>query len=109
MAGAARREYALVAMALGAIAVHLVGDNLLQPQPGTSDGDHIVTGLVPIAVLALAAIAYSAGRPAWVESVEEYSRAEGTISVSWVVSGAYGKCARQGEHSSANQSHLGRL
>jgi uncharacterized protein len=36
----------------------VVDDNYLQPQPGTSPGDHIVSGLVPLAVLGLAGWAY---------------------------------------------------
>jgi hypothetical protein len=45
-------------LALGVIALHVVDDNFLQPQPGTSAGDHLVSGLVPIAVLAVAAVVY---------------------------------------------------
>ena len=40
------------------IAVHIVDDNFVQPQPGTSARDHLVSGLVPLAVLALAAVMY---------------------------------------------------
>jgi uncharacterized protein len=40
------------------IAVHIADDSFLQPQPGTSSGEHLVSGLVPLAVLALAAVAY---------------------------------------------------
>jgi uncharacterized protein len=46
----------LVPIAL--IALHVLDENFLQPQPGTSAGDHLVSGLVPLAVLALAAWAY---------------------------------------------------
>jgi len=46
----------LVAVAL--IALHVLDDNFLQPQPGTSAGDHLVSGLVPLALLGLAAWAY---------------------------------------------------
>jgi MYXO-CTERM domain-containing protein len=45
-------------LALVVIAVHVVDDNFLQPQPGTSAADHLVSGLVPLAVLGLAAAAY---------------------------------------------------
>jgi hypothetical protein len=45
-------------VAVGLIALHVADDNLLQPQPGTSAGDHLVPGLVPLAVLALAAWAF---------------------------------------------------
>jgi hypothetical protein len=46
----------LIGLAL--IALHVLDDNFLQPQPGTSPGDHVVSGLVPLAVLGLAAWAY---------------------------------------------------
>jgi dienelactone hydrolase len=44
--------------AIAVIALHVVDDNFLQPQTGTSPGDHLVSGLVPLAVLGLAAWAY---------------------------------------------------
>jgi hypothetical protein len=44
--------------ALGLIALHVVDDNFLQPQPGTSAGDHLVSGLAPLAVLLLVAWFY---------------------------------------------------
>lgn len=56
--GAVRRESVVFALAVGAIGIHIVDDSFLQPQPGTSAGDHAVSGLVPIAVVALAAWAY---------------------------------------------------
>jgi uncharacterized protein len=56
--GGGSRESALFRAAIALIAVHVVDDNFLQPQPGTSAGDHLVSGLVPLAVLALAAWAY---------------------------------------------------
>jgi hypothetical protein len=36
-----------------------VDDNWLQPEPGMSAGDHLVSGLVPFVLLALAAFAYA--------------------------------------------------
>jgi hypothetical protein len=38
------------------VALHVVDDTFLQPQPGTSAGDHLASGLIPIAAL-LAAMA----------------------------------------------------
>jgi uncharacterized protein len=55
---AASREITLLRLAAAVIAAHVVDDNYLQPQPGTSAGDHVVSGLVPLAVLGLAAWAY---------------------------------------------------
>jgi hypothetical protein len=40
------------------IAVHVLDDNFVQPQPGTSAGDHLVSGLVTLAVLGFAVGAY---------------------------------------------------
>jgi uncharacterized protein len=54
LAQAVRREQALPALSVAAIAFHLADDNLVQPEPGTSVADHLVSGLVPLA-LALAA------------------------------------------------------
>src|SRR5262245_65800007 len=57
------REHWLVGIALGLIALHIVDDNFLQPQPGTSAGDHLVSGLVPLAVIALLGWGYRRWRP----------------------------------------------
>jgi fermentation-respiration switch protein FrsA (DUF1100 family) len=57
-AGAGRLERRIFLAATGVIALHVVDDSFVQPQPGTSAGDHLVSGLVPLAVLGLAAAAY---------------------------------------------------
>ena len=36
---------------IGLIALHVLDDSFFQPEPGTSAGDHLVSGLVPLAVL----------------------------------------------------------
>jgi MYXO-CTERM domain-containing protein len=59
------RESQLFAFALAVIAVHVVDDNYLQPQPGTSPSDHLVSGLVPLAALGLATWAYPRLRGLW--------------------------------------------
>jgi dienelactone hydrolase len=46
------------------IALHVVDDNFLQPQPGASAGDHLVSGLVPLVLLTLAAVGCRRGRDA---------------------------------------------
>jgi len=46
------------------IALHVVDDNFLQPQPGASAGNHLVSGLVPLILLALAAAGYRRGQGA---------------------------------------------
>ncbi|MGH3036809.1 MAG: alpha/beta hydrolase [Gaiellaceae bacterium] len=54
----ARTEYGIVVAALGAIGLHIADDNFIQPAPGTSPGDHLASGLVPLAVLVAAAMLY---------------------------------------------------
>jgi uncharacterized protein len=56
--GGGSRESALFRIAIAVIALHVVDDNYLQPESGMSAGDHLVSGLVPLAVLGLAAWAY---------------------------------------------------
>ena len=62
------RETALVRLAIGVVALHVLDDNYLQPRPGTSPGEHLASGLVPAAILAFIAAAYprlpAAGRAA---------------------------------------------
>jgi uncharacterized protein len=55
---AARRETAIARTALAVVALHVVDDNFLQPQPGTSAVDHLVSGLVPLAALGATAVYY---------------------------------------------------
>jgi uncharacterized protein len=56
-------ERALATGGLVVVALHVVDDNFLQPQPGTSAGEHLVSGLVPLAGLGLAAAVYARVRP----------------------------------------------
>jgi uncharacterized protein len=58
-----RSEVALARLALGVVALHVVDDNFLQPNAGTSAADHLVSGLVPVAGLGLAAAVYGRLRP----------------------------------------------
>jgi uncharacterized protein len=57
-AAAARTEVGLVRVAIAVVGLHVLDDNFLQPQPGTSAGDHLVSGLVPLACLGLGAVVY---------------------------------------------------
>jgi hypothetical protein len=53
-------------IALGSLAIvglHIADDSFLNPEPGTSPLDHLAGGLVPLAVLTAAAVAYVRGRP----------------------------------------------
>jgi uncharacterized protein len=52
-----RSEYPVIASAaIGAIALHVVDDAFLQTEPGTSAGDHLAGGLIPLALLAAGAL-----------------------------------------------------
>ena len=55
---AARLETTLVLASLALIALHILDDNYLQPQPGTSAADHLASGLIPVAILAGVAVTY---------------------------------------------------
>src|SRR5688500_2164281 len=52
------RESTLFLIGTGLIALHVVDDNFLQPQPDVSAGDHLVSGLVPLGLLTLATLRY---------------------------------------------------
>lgn len=58
IADAARSEVAVARFAIGLVALHVVDDNFLQPNPGTSAVDHLAGGLVPLAALGVAAAFY---------------------------------------------------
>lgn len=49
----------LFLLAVVVIGVHLVDDNFLQPAAGVSAADHLVSGLVPLAILGVAAACYA--------------------------------------------------
>jgi fermentation-respiration switch protein FrsA (DUF1100 family) len=59
-----RLETALVRGAAAVITVHVLDDNFVQPNPGTSAADHLAGGLVPAALLLLAAALHPRMRPA---------------------------------------------
>jgi len=55
-------ERALAMGALALVALHVADDSFLQPQPGTSPTDHLVSGLVPLALVVGAAAIYGRAR-----------------------------------------------
>ncbi len=57
LAHAVQGERALVVPAVGAIGIHIADDNFFQPEPGMSAADHLVSGLVPLALALAAGIA----------------------------------------------------
>src|SRR5262245_13515124 len=52
------RNTALAGLGIGVLALHVIDDSFLQPQPGTSAGDHRAGALVPLGLIAVAAVAY---------------------------------------------------
>src|SRR5437773_11447033 len=52
------REAIAFFAATGVLALHVLDDSFLQPQPGTSAADHLVSGLVPLALLVGVAAVY---------------------------------------------------
>jgi len=58
LAGAMSLETAIVRACLVVVALHVVDDNYLHPQPGTSAGHHLASGLVPVAILLGVAVVY---------------------------------------------------
>ena len=60
---AAQAETKIAAAGFGVIALHVLDDSFFQPEPGTSVADHLASGLIPVAVLVGAAIAYPHARP----------------------------------------------
>jgi hypothetical protein len=53
-----RREYRWFLVAIALVAIPIIDDNFVHPAPGTSAGDHLLSGLVPLAVLGAVALLY---------------------------------------------------
>jgi len=81
-----RSERGVVALALAAVALHVLDDNYLEPAPGTSAADHLASGLIPLAVLVIAAALYSHLRPGLRASL---AMTLGAIAITFGVPGAY--------------------
>jgi hypothetical protein len=60
---AAQAETKIAVAGFGLIALHVLDDTFFQPEPGTSVADHLAAGLIPVAVLVGAAVAYPRVRP----------------------------------------------
>jgi hypothetical protein len=82
----ARTEHGVVTLALGAVGLHVVDDNFLQPAPGTSAADHLASGLIPVAILVATAVAYPRLRAGLRAAV---AMTFGAIGVSIGIPGAY--------------------
>jgi uncharacterized protein len=70
-----------VRAALGLIGLHYADVAFFQPEPGTSAGDHLVSGLVPIALLAVLGLFYprmrAGARATWVIFIGLFALAGG--------------------------------
>jgi fermentation-respiration switch protein FrsA (DUF1100 family) len=55
---AARVETKVAVAAIGAVALHVLDDTFFQPEPGMSATDHLASGLITLALLVCAAVAY---------------------------------------------------
>jgi dienelactone hydrolase/FtsH-binding integral membrane protein len=55
---AAAVETKVAVVSIGAVALHVLDDSFFQPEPGMSAADHIASGLIPVALLVCAAVAY---------------------------------------------------
>jgi uncharacterized protein len=55
----------VIQLGIALLALHVIDDSFIQPNPGTSAGGHLVSGLVPLVLLALAAWGLPRMRGAW--------------------------------------------
>jgi hypothetical protein len=60
---AGRRETRALRAAMAVIALAIVDSSFVHPEPGTSAGDHLASGLVPLAIAAVLALTYPRLRP----------------------------------------------
>ena len=58
-----RDDVRLFQVAAGVIVIAVADDAFVHPEPGTSAGDHLASGLIPIAIALLGALAYPRLRP----------------------------------------------
>jgi hypothetical protein len=58
VAAVLRTEAGLARLALAVVCLHVIDDNFLQPNPGTSAADHLVSGLVPLGLLVCVGVLY---------------------------------------------------
>ena len=84
--GGRTRETTLFLLGIAVLALHVLDDSFVQPQPGTGPGDHLVAGLVPLALLAAAAWAYPRLRGGWRGAL---SLALGIVGISLGIEAAY--------------------
>ena len=85
-ASVGRLEHRLFLGAIGLVAVPIVDDSFVQTEPGTSAGDHLASGLVPLAVLGAVAVLYPR---LWAGARAATALALGAITFAIGVPGAY--------------------
>ena len=92
-----RTERGVFWTALAVIGLHIADDNFLRPAPGTSPRDHLASGLVPLAVLALAAWAYPHARAGLRAAL---AMTLGALGIAFGIPGAYylSHGAAEGDH-----------
>lgn len=86
IAAAAWSETVFARVAIGVVALHVLDDNFLQPNPGTSAGDHLASGLMPLAILVVLAWLYPRLRAGARAAV---AMTVGAIGITFGVPGAY--------------------
>jgi hypothetical protein len=88
---AVRVETPWVRLSLGVVGLHVIDDNFLQPEPGVSPTDHLVSGLVPLALLAAAAFAErrqrAGARATWALLVGLFGMLTGAEAAYYVLNG----------------------
>jgi uncharacterized protein len=62
-APAGRRETLVFRAAMAIVALALIDDAFVHPEPGTGPGDHLASGLVPVTLAAVLALVYPRLRP----------------------------------------------
>src|SRR5829696_8288844 len=72
--------------AIAVLAVHVADDRFIHPQPGTSAGDHLVSGLLPLALLAIAFWSFARLKPG---AQGPLAVALGLLAVAGAVEGVY--------------------
>ena len=82
-----RDDIHLARLAIGVVALHVVDDNFLQPNPGTTAGGHLVSGLLPLALLVAAGAFYGRLRPGARAVIAFLAGYGGVTSFTWTPSG----------------------
>ena len=60
---AAGHERTAVLICVAVVAAHVLDDNFVQPEPGTVAGEHLISGLIPVLLLAAVATVHPRMRP----------------------------------------------